>query len=64
MKLKTPKSLSKRFKVTKKGKVLIRKGGQDHFNAREPGKVTRNKRRDVGLSEDHAPNVKKLLPYS
>lgn len=64
MKLKTPKSLSKRFKVTKRGKVLIRKGGQDHFNARESGVITRRKRRDVGLSEHHAPNVKKLLPYA
>ncbi|MBI2552279.1 50S ribosomal protein L35 [Candidatus Uhrbacteria bacterium] len=64
MKLKTPKSLSKRFKITRTGKVLIRKGGQDHFNAREPGKVTREKRRDVSLSEHHAPNVKKLLPYA
>lgn len=64
MKKKTPKSLSKRFKITKNGKVLIRKGGQDHFNAREPGKVTRGKRRDISLSEHHAPNVRKLLPYS
>ncbi|OGL65954.1 hypothetical protein A3B21_02175 [Candidatus Uhrbacteria bacterium RIFCSPLOWO2_01_FULL_47_24] len=64
MKLKTPKSLSKRFKVTKKGKVLIRKGGQDHFNARESGNVTRTKRRDITFSEHHAPNVKKLMPWN
>lgn len=64
MKLKTPKSLSKRFKITKTGKILIRKGGQDHFNARESGNVTRNKRRDVSLSEHHAPNVKKSMPYN
>ena len=64
MKRKTPKSISKRFKVTKNGKVLIRKGGQDHFNAREPGKVTRNKRRDIKLSPHNASNVKKLLPYA
>ena len=64
MKLKTPKSLAKRFKVTKNGKVLIRKGGQGHFNARESGNVTRAKRRDISLSENTAPNVKRLLPYS
>lgn len=64
MKLKTPKSIAKRFKVTRRGKVLIRKGGQDHFNARESGVVTRRKRRDVSFSEHHAGNVKKLLPYN
>jgi len=64
MKLKTPKSIAKRFKVTKRGKVLIRKGGQDHFNARESGNVTRGKRRDVLLSDHHAGNVKKLLPWN
>lgn len=44
---KTYKALAKRVKVTKNGKILKRKAGQDHFNTRESGKVTRNKRRDV-----------------
>lgn len=44
---KTYKALSKRVKVTKNGKILKRKAGQDHFNTRDTGKVTRNKRRDV-----------------
>lgn len=61
MKLKTPKAIAKRFKITKRGKILIRKGGQDHFNSRESGNVTRGKRRDVSLSKAHAGNVKKLL---
>lgn len=47
MKLKTTKALSKRIKVTKNGKMLKRKAGQNHFNSRETGKVGRNKRRDV-----------------
>ena len=47
MKLKTKKLLQKRVKITKKKKILIRTGGQDHFNSRESGKVTRNKRRDI-----------------
>lgn len=64
MKLKTPKSLAKRFKVTKTGKVLIRKGGQGHFNTREKSKITRNKRRDVKASEHHGKNVKRALSYS
>jgi len=32
--LKTNKSFSKRIKVTRKGKVLSRKTGQNHFNAK------------------------------
>jgi ribosomal protein L35 len=35
---KTNKSLSKRLKVTKKGKVLRRKAGQNHFNAKQSRK--------------------------
>ena len=62
--MKTPKSLSKRFKITKTGKVMIRKGGQGHFNARESGNTTREKRRDIQMSDHHAPNVKRLLPYN
>jgi len=50
MKLKTHKATSKRFKLTKTGKLKKRTAGQDHFNSREPGKVTRNKRRDKKIS--------------
>lgn len=32
---KTNKSLEKRLRVTKKGKVLARKPGQNHFNAKQ-----------------------------
>ncbi|MDD2758012.1 MAG: 50S ribosomal protein L35 [Patescibacteria group bacterium] len=47
---KTKKSISKRFKVTKTGKVIKRTNGQGHFNSRETGKVRRNKRSDVTMS--------------
>lgn len=63
MKLKTNKALKKRVKVTKKKKILIRTGGQDHFNSRESGKVTRNKKRDKKISDANVKTVKKLLPY-
>jgi len=43
-KLKTHKASSKRFKKTKTGKFMKKVAGQDHFNARETGKVTRAKR--------------------
>ena len=62
MKAKTKKAFSKRIKVTKNGKMLIRKGGQDHFNSRDSGKVTKKKRRDSSLSESYRHSVKSLLP--
>ncbi|MCI0680144.1 hypothetical protein L0Y41_02255 [bacterium] len=33
--MKTNKSFTKRIRVTKKGKLLARKGGGNHFNAKE-----------------------------
>lgn len=63
MKLKTKKLVSKRIKVSSKKKMIIRSGGQDHFNARESGKVTKNKRRNKTLSSANTKTVKKLLPY-
>jgi ribosomal protein L35 len=33
--MKTIKTYTKRLKVTKNGKILARKPGQDHFNAKE-----------------------------
>ncbi len=33
--MKTNKSYTKRLKVTKSGKILARKTGQNHFNAKE-----------------------------
>lgn len=35
--MKTNKSFTKRLKVTKTGKILGRKPGQNHFNARANG---------------------------
>ncbi len=35
MSIKTNKSYLKRFKITKNGKILARKAGQNHFNAKE-----------------------------
>lgn len=65
MKLKTKKLLSKRVKITggRKKKVLIRTGGQDHFNARESGNVGRNKKRNKQIARVNLPKIKKLLPY-
>ncbi|HVT75057.1 MAG TPA: 50S ribosomal protein L35 [Candidatus Paceibacterota bacterium] len=36
--MKTNKSFAKRLKVTRNGKVLARRPGQNHFNAKESGR--------------------------
>ncbi len=43
--MKTNKSFLKRLKITKTGKVLGRKAGQDHFNAKEGGRKQMAKNR-------------------
>ena len=35
--LKTNKAFMKRLKVTRRGKIVARKPGQNHFNAKESG---------------------------
>ncbi len=43
--MKTNKSYTKRIRVTRKGKLVARKPGQDHFNAKERGRTKGLKRR-------------------
>ncbi len=62
MKLKTHKTVAKRFKATKSGKLLKRHGGQDHFNSRDSGKITRKKRRDQSVAKVYVRNIKSLMP--
>ena len=57
---KVHKAMAKRFKVTGTGKVLKRKAGQGHFNARESGNTTRSKRRDVQMSESFGRTIRRL----
>ncbi len=59
---KTKKSVSKRIKVTKNGKLVIRHGGQGHFNSRNSGKQVTRKRRDGKMSESMRRNLKALMP--
>jgi large subunit ribosomal protein L35 len=59
-KLKTHKATAKRFKI-KAGKIIKRKAGQDHFNARESGTITRRKRRDVEVSPANIKTIRRLM---
>ncbi|HOW12894.1 MAG TPA: 50S ribosomal protein L35 [Candidatus Pacearchaeota archaeon] len=61
MKTKTRKSITKRFKITKNGKVLRRATGQDHFRAKKPGNIIREKRKWVEVSKADSKKIKKIL---
>ena len=60
-KQKTVKAISKRFKITKTGKVIKRADNQNHFNAKATGKKTRNKRRNLTLSSSDAKVIKQII---
>lgn len=47
--MKTNKSFTKRLKVTKNGKIIGRKAGQNHFNAKESGSKKQNKKRTLAV---------------
>lgn len=53
MAIKTNKSYTKRLKVTKTGKILARKPGQNHFNAKE---LTKTKHQKGRKNEFHMTN--------
>ena len=59
--MKTRKSVTKRFKITKTGKVLRRPAGQNHYRAKKSGKKIRQSRKWVAVSKWEAKKIKKLL---
>lgn len=44
------KTFSKRFKITKTGKIVRRKMGLSHFKSKKSSKLIRNKRSTVSVS--------------
>lgn len=47
--MKTNKSYTKRLKVTRKGKILARQPGQNHFNAKAKRQDQLSKKKKVSL---------------
>jgi large subunit ribosomal protein L35 len=62
-KAKTRKSILKRFKITKSGKILRRLVGQMHYRAKNSGKKRRALRRLREMSKDESKKIKKSLTY-
>jgi ribosomal protein L35 len=55
-------SITDRFRVTKRGKVLRRPAGLGHSRANKTGKAIRDKRRTLGLEPAEAKKI--LKKYS
>ncbi|MGC9048842.1 MAG: hypothetical protein ACP5IX_01310 [Patescibacteria group bacterium] len=53
--------IAKRVKITKKKKILHRACGQDHFNAKESSKITKNKRRERKISKSFHKTILRAL---
>ncbi len=47
--MKTNKSYTKRLRVTKNGKIVARRSGQNHFNAKESGRGRQNRRKAMTI---------------
>ncbi len=58
---KTRKSISKRFKITKTGKVMRRALGLNHYLAKKTGKTIRQNRKWIEMPKVEAKKIKKLL---
>ena len=61
MKLKTKKAALKRFKITGRGKILHRPVHQDHFNAKDSGNQTRQKKGHLEVKSVDRKKLKKVL---
>jgi large subunit ribosomal protein L35 len=59
--MKTRKSILKRFKITKTGKILRRPSGLDHYRAKKSGERIRKSRKWVKVSPSEVKKIRKLL---
>lgn len=59
--MKTRKSILKRFKFTKNGKILRRPVGQNHLRAKKSGEKKRKSRKWVTVSPYEVKKIKKAL---
>lgn len=61
--MKTNKSYSKRLKATKGGKLIARKPGHCHFNAKESGSKQLDKKRTQAITLDNKKQGR-FLPHA
>jgi len=59
--MKSRKSIKKRFKITKTGKVLRRATGLNHYRSKKTGEKIRKSRKWVKVPKVDSKKIKKLL---
>lgn len=59
--MKTKKALTKRFKITKNGKILRRLSGQNHYRSKKTGQRKRAGRKWVTVSKSEVKRIKRFL---
>lgn len=59
--MKTRKSITKRFKITKTGKILRRLSGANHLRMKKSGNRVRKGRKMIPLSPSEAKKIRKLI---
>jgi len=59
--MKTRKSLTKRFKITRTGKVMRRATGQNHYLSKKTGNKKRRSKKWALLAKPLAKKVKKIM---
>jgi large subunit ribosomal protein L35 len=62
-KIKTHRGAKKRFKITKKGKVLRMKGHRSHLRRKKAARVKRVYDRMLPLSPHDEKRVRRSMPY-
>jgi large subunit ribosomal protein L35 len=60
-KIKTKKAFTKRFRITKNGKILRRATGLNHYRSKKTGEKVRKSRKMVRLSDSESKRIKKFL---
>lgn len=63
-KLKTNKAMARRFRITRRGKVLHKQSGRSHLLVGRKPKRMRHLRKKGQLAGVEVEKVKKLLPYA
>lgn len=59
--MKTIKFATKRLRLTKTGKIVYRRSGQNHFDAKESGNKTRGKRHTNTANASNTKTFKHIL---
>jgi ribosomal protein L35 len=61
--MKNRKSITKRFKITKNGKILRRATGQDHSRAKKTGEEIRRGRKWILVSKAETKRIRKAIKF-